>query len=492
MLFRNTVNRPRKEYRSMRKLGIWPLIIILTIAPLSYCFFWFSEDLLVQNSLKSLDGQAYKSDIYQLTRTVHRSLCDSKRLSYCSVEFRDPGRQIVFSVPGHANHSPAFFFTKSKEVKLEFFTENVSLLISETPTLKHLMFLVFFSLVVLSPFVVVVIYVLKRSKYAESERFNRITRQVAHDIRSPVGALKIALSGQNISEGQKNDFILAAAERIDEIANDLLNKKMGERSPIIEKPLNGLIKKIILEKELQYAINEKVEIKITNVEDLTIYVREQEFLRVLSNLFNNSVEAQAKIITITGEAQGDDVFIHFKDDGHGIPTEVLKHLGNQAISFGKDEHASAGSGIGILHAKKEIEKMGGKLTINSELGKGTEIIIQLSGRKNSATDQKDYDAVLLDNDKLVHLSWKMYAKNNQKRLISFYNFQALQSFLENKPKDIPIYIDYDLAAEKTGEEYAVILAGYGFSNLHLATGEVLDSFKENKIFKTVQDKTPKF
>lgn len=476
----------------MKKLGLWPLIIVLTIAPLSYCFFWFSEDLLIQNSLKSLEGQAYKSDIYQLTRTVHRSLCDSKRLSYCSVEFRDPKQEIVFAVPGHANHSPAFFFTKSKEVKLEFFTENVTLYISETPTLKHLMFLVLFSLVVLSPFVVVLVYVVKRRKYAESERYYRITRQVAHDIRSPVGALKIALAGQNISDEQKNDFILAAAERIDEIANNLLNKKMGERAPIVERSLNALLKKIILEKELQYGINEKVEIKKTNVDDLIVFVREQEFLRILSNLFNNSVEAQAKTIAIAGETKNDDVIIRFRDDGNGIPADILKRLGNEAVSFGKEEHASAGSGLGILHAKKEIEKMGGKLTINSELGKGTEIVFQLPGRKIASTVQKDYDAVLLDNDKLVHLSWKMYAKNNQKRLISFYDFQALQSFLDNSPKDIPIYIDYDLGAEKTGEEYAVILSANGYSNLHLATGEVLDSFKENKIFKSVQDKTPKF
>jgi signal transduction histidine kinase len=69
------------------------------------------------------------------------------------------------------------------------------------------------------------------------------------------------------------------------------------------------------------------------------------------------------------------VRFRIKDNGVGIPGELLDKLGEKGASFRDGDRR--GSGLGLYHAKANIEAWGGKLTIQSVVGEGTEIAIAL-------------------------------------------------------------------------------------------------------------------
>ena len=80
------------------------------------------------------------------------------------------------------------------------------------------------------------------------------------------------------------------------------------------------------------------------------------------------------------------------------------------------------------------------------------------------------DAVLLDDDPLIHLTWSHAAKVFGKHLKIFKHPDELQTELNRIPPHTPIYIDSNLGSGVKGEDWIQKLGQMGFKNLFLATG----------------------
>jgi hypothetical protein len=85
-------------------------------------------------------------------------------------------------------------------------------------------------------------------------------------------------------------------------------------------------------------------------------------------------------------------------------------------------------------------------------------------------------AVLLDDDLLVHMNWKMAAKAAGAELKPFKTPEDFSAGISDLPKDTPIYIDSELGNDVKGEDIAKDLHGRGFSNLTMATGHGPEKF----------------
>ncbi|MFA5139211.1 MAG: HAMP domain-containing sensor histidine kinase [Elusimicrobiota bacterium] len=101
-----------------------------------------------------------------------------------------------------------------------------------------------------------------------------------------------------------------------------------------------------------------------------------------------------------------------------------------------------------------------------------------------------HDAVLLDNDALVHMTWRIAAESKGVRLSAFRTPEELLSALERMPKDMPIYIDSELDAGQKGEDVAKDLHAHGFTELYLATGYDPESLPPMPWIKRVVGKEP--
>lgn len=96
------------------------------------------------------------------------------------------------------------------------------------------------------------------------------------------------------------------------------------------------------------------------------------------NLINNAIKfcSTQPVINITGEQKDDKVFINVSDNGIGIDKDNIENI---FIAF-KRLHSHMqfeGSGIGLAISKKIIDLHKGKISVESEPGKGSRFIIEL-------------------------------------------------------------------------------------------------------------------
>ncbi|MEO6849457.1 MAG: HAMP domain-containing sensor histidine kinase, partial [Mucilaginibacter sp.] len=127
-------------------------------------------------------------------------------------------------------------------------------------------------------------------------------------------------------------------------------------------------------------------LKKENVEINTNFTAVEEINTISSymysifyNLILNSIKYRqqglAPVIEIKTEQCEDGIIITFKDNGMGID---LDKNGEHVFGLYKRFHRDIeGKGVGLFMVKTQVESLGGKITINSAINKGTEFKIRL-------------------------------------------------------------------------------------------------------------------
>jgi signal transduction histidine kinase len=228
----------------------------------------------------------------------------------------------------------------------------------------------------------------KVQKLEQASEIGRLATQVAHDIRSPLSSLKVV--GDLLADVplEIREMMGHSIARIEQIAAQLLSAH--RQSALQPEPLGVIEVRPVVEsivKEKQFMIQDRPGLKIRvdqnpKLQRARIMGSGTELGRVLSNLLNNSLEALKDRGNVDVRLLSEDrsegqelpgLIIEIKDDGPGIPPEVLARLGERGLSAGK----VSGSGLGLYHAFETVKNWGGTLNVASEVGKGTSIRIQL-------------------------------------------------------------------------------------------------------------------
>ncbi|MGZ3768258.1 MAG: sensor histidine kinase [Bdellovibrio sp.] len=348
-----------------------------------------------------------------------------------------------------------------------------------------------------------------RERNLEVEAQLNLARQVSHDIRSPLSALTmVATTLKDIPE-DKRVLIRNATQRINDIANDLLEKgKNSQISNTLHRSdtlstkedqctaestkhtidfLPAIIDVIISEKRMQYRefADLEIEVDLKNSFGAFAKVNTNELKRVISNLVNNAVEAfddfQGKITVAVRNVIIENspmVEIYVKDNGNGIPYHLLNKLGQAGISFGKSSSGQSGSGLGLYHAKKTTESFGGSLRIESIEGIGTTIYLLLPLAESPLWFARSIDLsnkkylVSLDDDISIHQIWAGRLQSLNIEQIEHIKFQSSDAFEKyakasiNKLQETIFLVDYELLNQsKTGLEI--------IENLNIAKHSIL-------------------
>jgi anti-sigma regulatory factor (Ser/Thr protein kinase) len=149
-----------------------------------------------------------------------------------------------------------------------------------------------------------------------------------------------------------------------------------------------------------------------------IRVNASRFKRTLSNLINNAVasyEDQTGEVVLTLATKANQVFISIQDQGKGIKPDVLEKIrqGTQ-VTHGK----ANGQGIGLTQVRDTLALYQGKLTIDSALGKGTEVQLRFARDKlapwlaDNITINAEDTLVVLDDEPSMHQAWRQYFKQS--------------------------------------------------------------------------------
>ena len=130
-------------------------------------------------------------------------------------------------------------------------------------------------------------------------------------------------------------------------------------------------------KYLQMAYNQLVEtIKTQLTENLTFNGNEADFKMIILNLAQNAIKAMPDggELILTTSNNRKNIKISIKDTGIGITPEKIKHIFEPFYSANDNVRSS---GLGLAIVSDLIEKMHGRISVKSKVGKGTEFIISI-------------------------------------------------------------------------------------------------------------------
>jgi signal transduction histidine kinase len=261
-------------------------------------------------------------------------------------------------------------------------------------------------------------------------------KQVAHDIKSPLGSLIMLLSQSATLPEHQRKLMHTAIKRISDIVNSLYKKSLNNIDNCKTQKdeslmVASLVESLISEKRIQISNkdNIKINLNIENAYGLFAKIDSVEMKRVLSNLINNSIESfdeKPHTINITVLLINHFIQILIEDDGKGIPEEIIPNVGECGFSYGKEDLTDAGVGLGIFYAIKTIKSFGGLFRISSKLDVGTVVTIELPQSKapNWFIDKIDLQnidkIIVLDDDQSIHDFWR-----NKFSTIKKNNFDVL-------------------------------------------------------------------
>ncbi|NOT79398.1 MAG: sensor histidine kinase [Bacteriovoracaceae bacterium] len=222
---------------------------------------------------------------------------------------------------------------------------------------------------------------LARAKASEIEKQMLLdqTKQIRHDVASPIAAMTSVLDMlTDIDPALKNIFMLSI-KRTQELFDQLNSTtNSAKKTPCF---VNKILQEIVNEKRISFKDSIVLDFSISAESNTTVLANEMEFKRLLSNLLNNASEACAgrpvKKVEVLVSLTNGMVEIKIADSGKGIPQHLIDKLGGKGISFGKEGHQTAGSGLGLYHAMTAVKSWDGDLTIASLEGQGTTITIKI-------------------------------------------------------------------------------------------------------------------
>ncbi len=251
-------------------------------------------------------------------------------------------------------------------------------------------------IIIILSFAYTVITILKQKKVSDMK--NDFINNMTHEFKTPISTISLAceaLGDKDIikSESLYENYINVINEenrRLGNMAERILQSSLLEKGQIILKMEEFDVHEIIAD-----AINnillqvEKKGGKInTNFNALShqLYADKIHFTNVIFNLLDNANKYTSGIpeIAISTENSYSGILISVKDNGPGISKANQKKIFEKLYRVPSGNiHNVKGFGLGLSYVKAIVEQHGGKITLESELNKGTNFIIYLPQNINN-------------------------------------------------------------------------------------------------------------
>ena len=220
---------------------------------------------------------------------------------------------------------------------------------------------------------------------------------MSHDIRTPMNAI---IGFTNLAQKRSKDKemvdeylekIMSASKHLLDLINDILDMSRIESGKIqieedeisladIVKEMNTLIQPMAADRNISFKIK-------TSITDNYVYCDKLRLNQVLINLLSNSIKFTpqgGQIYFHIKQAKSSDTkkygtyIFKIKDNGVGMSQEFLQKI-FQPFEREKvmDTSGVQGTGLGLSIVKSIVDMMGGEISVNSELGKGSEFIVKV-------------------------------------------------------------------------------------------------------------------
>lgn len=216
-------------------------------------------------------------------------------------------------------------------------------------------------------------------------RERQFTSDVSHELRTPVSVIlaqcEASLNRTDLSEEQRKEILLIrkkAGEMSQMISQLLLLSRADQgRQQLNKEEINiSELTEIIVEEHKMLAQRRKIEVHTEIEPNITGYLDESFYIRMLDNLISNAVSygKEGGNIKVTLHQIPSGVRGTVEDDGIGISRDDQVHIWERfyrvdASRTGKEDGSH--SGLGLSMVKWIAQAHGGNVRVESELGKGS-------------------------------------------------------------------------------------------------------------------------
>ena len=260
------------------------------------------------------------------------------------------------------------------------------------------------------------ILVYKRTAEAEAANAAKsaFLASMSHEIRTPLNAvIGMTAIGKNAADIERKDYVLGqiegASSHLLGVINDVLDMSKIEANKLELSPVEYDFEKMLqkLAVLINFRVDEKRQTLLVNVDGNIprfLVGDDQRLAQVITNLLSNAVkftpeEGEIRLdASFLGATDGHcELRIEVADSGIGISPEQQARLFS---AYGQAENETSrqfgGTGLGLLISKRIVELMGGKIWIESELGKGARFIftIQTQKAEDRRADEQQDEALL--------------------------------------------------------------------------------------------------
>ncbi|MGE8451122.1 MAG: ATP-binding protein [Pseudomonadales bacterium] len=209
---------------------------------------------------------------------------------------------------------------------------------------------------------------------------------VSHDLRNPMTVISM-LCGMMQKTFSSNgphtsrriatalDTMQQAAARMNTLLEDLLDTSKIDEGRYTITPQKLDVGHIFEEAQsllAPLAHDKNISISFEAEPDLRIHADPERLFQVLSNLIGNAIKFTPRRgkVGVRATSVGDDILFTVRDTGEGIPREHLPHVFDRYWTV-KDGNPT-GTGLGLYITQGIVEAHGGRIAVESELGKGSE------------------------------------------------------------------------------------------------------------------------
>lgn len=219
---------------------------------------------------------------------------------------------------------------------------------------------------------------LKRERAEELDRLkSAFLANMSHEIRTPLNAIVgfSQLLAETDDPEERHEFV----EIIDsnnrmllQLISDILDLAKIESGTMDFKFADMSVKEVINEIVTSFRIKMPDNVALIAPKDspeCQIYSDRMRLTQVISNFLNNAIKYMSEgCITLAYEIIGDEIKFSVTDTGDGMSQEIQAHIFDR---FYKGNTFKQGTGLGLSICETIVNRLGGRIGVNSELGKGS-------------------------------------------------------------------------------------------------------------------------
>jgi two-component system phosphate regulon sensor histidine kinase PhoR len=216
---------------------------------------------------------------------------------------------------------------------------------------------------------------------------------VSHELRTPlaaiIGYLETLIDEPILETPNNRKFVHVAhqhAERLSRLVDDLRSLSEIESGKVVLRGQAVRLKDLVDEvSEMFQSEIQKKHLHITNRIDVetTVWADRDRVIQILLNLVDNAMKytPEGGSISFDTQRQNERILLHVNDTGQGISSTDLPRITERFYRVDRARsREEGGTGLGLSIVKHLVQLLGGQLRIQSELGKGTSIEIDLPVR----------------------------------------------------------------------------------------------------------------